>query len=82
MTVVLGGIFTEKNMGEEVLKELGFDCPAEFYRMVANVDMSSPEKLSDFKRWRVDDGTKTGLEALPTVSPNTTGEPLTTGAKT
>lgn len=51
-------------MSEEVFKELGFESSAEFNKMVADVDLSSAEKIAVFKSWQENDGTKSGLEAL------------------
>lgn len=34
-------------------------------RMVAAVDLSTPEKLQAFQRWRDEDGSKDGLKKLP-----------------
>lgn len=36
-----------------LLKELGFEDEAEFHRMVASVDLSTPEKLARFKGWQL-----------------------------
>jgi hypothetical protein len=51
-------------MTDEIAVQLGFEDAAEFFRMVAAVDLSSPAKLSEFKRWQESDGTKAGLNNL------------------
>jgi hypothetical protein len=33
-------------------------------KMVAKVDLSSPEKLADFEIWKLEDGSVSGLENL------------------
>ena len=55
-------------MGEadKTLSELGFSSNGEFFRMVAAVDLSSPEKIAALKRWQKEDGTRAGLATLPT----------------
>jgi hypothetical protein len=46
------------------LKQLGFESASEFYRMVADVDLTSTERIAVFKRWQEHDGTKQGLMRL------------------
>lgn len=55
-------------MPEELLRQLGFSSSAEFHGMVSNADISSAEKMAAFQCWQENDGTKAGLEALPTIS--------------
>ena len=50
---------------DRTLKELGFSSNGEFFRMVAAVDLDSPEKIAALKRWQREDGTRAGLAALP-----------------
>lgn len=50
------------------MTEYGFESDDEFHRMVANVDISSGEKFAAFKAWQRNDGTKEGLQKLPTVN--------------
>lgn len=47
-----------------VVQQYGFESLEEFNRLVASVDLSSPEKIAAFNRWREDNGTKEGLLAL------------------
>lgn len=49
---------------EEFVKAMGFDSVKEFHRLVASVDLSTPEKLKAFEDWKENDGTKEGLLAL------------------
>jgi len=49
---------------EEALKDLGFESSQEFHKLVAAVDLSTPEKLEAFKLWQYGDGTKDGLLQL------------------
>lgn len=46
-------------------KRLGFDSPVQWSEMVANVDLSSMDKIQKFMNWRDLDGTYEGLLALP-----------------
>jgi hypothetical protein len=50
---------------DAVVKTFGFDGEQDFHRMVATVDIASPEKLSAFRSWQEKDGTKAGLLKLP-----------------
>lgn len=43
------------------LKEMGFKNEQEFHKMVASVDLTDPEKMQKFLKWKEDDGTKEGL---------------------
>lgn len=49
---------------EELVKSLGFDSLDEFNQMICEIDLSTPEKLSNFKLWQENDGTKEGLLLL------------------
>lgn len=49
---------------EELVKRQGFENLAEFNRMVAKVDISTPKKLEAFEAWKNNDGTKDGLVEL------------------
>lgn len=49
----------------ELIKQLGFENEEEFHRLVSEVDISTTAKLSAFKYWQHQDGSKTGLLALP-----------------
>lgn len=55
-------------MNDQIAQSLGFDDAAEFNKLVAGVDMTTPEKLADFKAWQEDDGTKEGILELPQAS--------------
>lgn len=48
-------------MTDEIAQALGFDSAAEFYNLIANADITTPEKLAAFKHWQTEDGTKDGL---------------------
>lgn len=52
---------------EEFVKQAGFESLQEFNSMVSNVDISNPDKLSAFKSWQNDDGSKEGLLKLRTI---------------
>lgn len=54
---------------DELLKELGFNDITEFNELVARADLSTPEKLAAFKKWRTEDGTKEGLLKLQRDTP-------------
>ena len=47
-----------------VAERLGFKDVAELHRMVADVDLSTSDKLEKFRNWKLDDGTKEGLLEL------------------
>ena len=47
-------------------KEKGFENEEEFSKLVANVDITTPEKLVAFKFWQLRDGSKGGLLELDT----------------
>ena len=49
---------------EEIVKECGFESIKEFNHLVANVDLSTPEKLKAFNFWQENDGSKEGLLKL------------------
>ena len=50
---------------EKAVKDAGFADMAEWSRMVARTDLSTPDKIAAFERWKHEDGSKTGLEKLP-----------------
>jgi hypothetical protein len=52
---------------EETARELGFENEKEMHRLVASVDLSTPEKIAAFKKWQFEDGTKDGLIKLPAL---------------
>ena len=55
--------------GLEILyQEYGFEDAKELTRMIANVDLSSPDKLRAFAQWKKEDGSKKGLEKLATTN--------------
>lgn len=49
---------------EDLVKELGFDSVAEYHKLVAAADISTPEKMADFQIWKNEDGSKEGLLKL------------------
>ena len=51
---------------DEIAKEKGFENEKEFSELVANVDITTPEKLAAFKFWQLRDGSKRGLLELDT----------------
>ncbi len=51
-------------MLEEIVKELGFKDEQEFHSLVARVDITEPMKLTAFKKWQTEDGTKQGILKL------------------
>jgi len=51
-------------MNDELLQCLGFASLAEMSKLVAGVDLSTPEKLAAFSAWQAKDGTKDGLLKL------------------
>ena len=56
----------DANLAE--LNKLGFKDLDELTRMVAEVDLTSEEKIKAFKEWQTNDGSKAGLEKLPVAS--------------
>lgn len=51
-------------MMEEIVKQFGFLDLDEFNRLVASVDLSTEEKIKEFKNWQNEDFTKDGLLIL------------------
>lgn len=49
---------------DDIVLQKGFESLNEFYRLVANTDLSSTNKLASFRRWQNEDGTKEGLLKL------------------
>lgn len=49
---------------EEIVKQFGFVDLEEFNRLVASVDLSTEEKIREFKEWQNEDFTKEGLLKL------------------
>ncbi|MCB0595432.1 MAG: hypothetical protein KDD28_15175 [Phaeodactylibacter sp.] len=49
---------------DEFAKSLGFSDAGEMNKLISNVDISAPEKMERFLKWKEADGTKTGLLAL------------------
>jgi len=50
-----------------MIKLLGFESISEMNKLVANVDISNSVKLSAFKKWQMEDGSKQGLIKLKTI---------------
>lgn len=46
---------------EEIAKSLGFESLQEFHKLVADVDLSTSEKIKAFENWKLNDGSKAGL---------------------
>ncbi len=44
--------------------EHGFETVEELRQLIANADISTPEKLAAFERWQDEDGSKEGLLKL------------------
>ena len=55
---------TIKEDGLETVKKMGFSSLPEYFRLVSNADISTPEKQAAFLEWRDNDGTKDGLNKL------------------
>ena len=51
-------------MNEEVLDLLGFENDQQFYKMVADVDISISDRMAKFLRWKDEDGSMSGLKLL------------------
>ena len=47
-----------------IAQENGFNDSREMSRLIATVDISTPEKFAAFKKWQYTDGTKDGLMKL------------------
>lgn len=51
---------------QEVATQLGFVDEAEMHRLIASVDLVTPDGIDKFVAWKRDDGTKDGLlKAFP-----------------
>ncbi len=53
----------------DMVKDLGFKDKDEFFTLVAEADLTTPEKLESFNDWKLNDGTKEGLLKLKTLKP-------------
>lgn len=51
------------------VREKGFDDLVQFNELVATADISTPERFAAFNRWKLTDGSKTGLLNLPRQLP-------------
>lgn len=49
---------------EREIRKLGFVSKREWHNLVANIDLSNPEKFKAFEDWKNNDGTKKGLLEL------------------
>jgi hypothetical protein len=47
-----------------VAKQLGFADYKEMFALIRSVNMTTPERAHDFKKWQANDGTKAGLLKL------------------
>lgn len=46
---------------EELVRECGFESLEEFNELINTVDLSTKDRIDEFKEWQKDDGTKSGL---------------------
>ena len=53
-----------RTLMEGAVKQCGFESLVEFNNLIANLDLSNPDKVVAFKRWQLTDGTKEGLLKL------------------
>jgi predicted KAP-like P-loop ATPase len=51
-------------MDPDFLKQQGFKSVEEFNHLIAQVDTSTSEKYNRLQNWRVNDGSKAGLERV------------------
>ena len=49
---------------EEIAKECGFESAQEMHQMVCGVNLTNPVKEWEFTKWKLEDGTKTGLQKI------------------
>jgi len=49
---------------EDLVKKNGFESEREFHKLVSSVNLSSPQKMAAFKKWKEEDGTKEGILKL------------------
>lgn len=56
-------------MLEYLARTYGFNDSSEMTRLIASVDLSTPEMRERFKNWQIFDGTKEGLQKLLKWSP-------------
>lgn len=52
---------------QSIFLENGFSSSKEFNKLISNVDLSSVEKIKQFKKWQGNDGTKKGLLKLQEI---------------
>jgi hypothetical protein len=57
-----------KEKFDEIARRKGFKDSGELSCMVAKLDLTEPGKLEDFTRWKLEDGSKIGLERLLRVT--------------
>jgi hypothetical protein len=50
--------------GDKFAKIAGFKDTKEMFKLISDCDLSTPVKLAAYKKWQLEDGTKTGLLAL------------------
>jgi len=55
---------TKLTLEQLVVEKYGFKSLKEFHRLVADLDLSSPDKIQKFTNWREQDGTKESLLKL------------------
>ena len=57
----------EMNKLNEIVQEMGFKDEKEFHKLIARIDISTPEKNTKFRHWQFHNGTKGGLLKLKTI---------------
>lgn len=58
------GVIRHWDSLDEMAKHLGFTGDQELHKMIAAVDLRTPEQRVRFERWKDEDGTKAGLLKL------------------
>ena len=54
---------------DAIARSMGFQNALELYHLIATRDLDTPEKLTAFKAWQNEDGTKKGILKLPEIPP-------------
>ena len=49
---------------ETIVKSLGFESLEEYHRLVAHVELDTPQKIKQFDDWKNNDGSKKGILKL------------------
>ena len=45
-------------------REAGFESIEEWHKLVSSIDISTPDKVIAFTKWKIEDGSKQGLLKL------------------